>query len=345
MHSIFAVEESPITPKTPNRITSVAEFHIEPIEHHFTSLYSHKILLGKLVDDEKLWFRKEITSPAYAKHEVLAQEIFRLILPRQPVTKLAYDPITNLHYVLSAEIKGFHPFDESIKVSSPAGLGTIMTMAYFVQETDLKNGNIGLGEDGLVYKIDSDWSFSSLRSTAKYPPHTGIINAFQLKALPWLRNYHTYHWLDIAIEGRVFGSSKILAAMPDFQTQFDYEKYETMLLLSLIPASIWTQMTEHFFSAGSEPYLEFLLQRQQMLIQESKKIRQFQAYVVEHHESLRSRINLFLEHLKIFQIEDKYPLVTESEFKAIKIQVERDYANLLDSFEHAHSERLRSFKI
>ena len=162
-------------------IVKMSEFELDRVNSFVTSsaLHTHRVRRGHLIaDPSKDYIRKEASDFKMAQRELLAQEFFRLIIPEQPETRLLIDIKDGVeeYYLLSEEIKDWQelPLDsrQSFADGTFTGLGQVLLTAVFLQETDLKNGNIGLGpqrDDGSwpVRKIDGDWCFSEMRAPSR----------------------------------------------------------------------------------------------------------------------------------------------------------------------------------
>lgn len=80
---------------------------------------SHTISKGTLTFSNKAWFCKEVADPLLARYEVLSQEFYRLINPKQPQTFLGKDHSTHTYYILSEEVAGFKfiPTNKKIRLT------------------------------------------------------------------------------------------------------------------------------------------------------------------------------------------------------------------------------------
>lgn len=300
------------------------------------SSFKHPIDVGHIPESKSLWYRKEALSPSHAKREVLAQELFRIFIPRQPITKLAFHPLNNIYYVLSEEIVGFKPLaekeEELMSDSNLIGLGRIMFLAYFLQEADLKNGNIGIGDNQHLYKIDGDWAFSSIRNPGQFPEHTSVINKFQINNLPYLRNYHAHNWLDIVIERKLNASSKILKLNSFDSESFSQEKLEMILKIILTPKVLWEKITSSFFSGDSDLYLSLLITRQEKLLTTVREIDEFKAYLIDSLDKINAIKNDFIEHIKNFKLQGNLLLFNDRELSLFILEINSILELLVEEF-------------
>src|SRR5690606_25928625 len=122
------------------------------------------------VDAQKykyIWYFKQAEDDEKAYLEVIAQELFRLVISEQPKTRWVKTDKGKLKYVVSKEVPNYRKFTDIdpygllnvIKSGYYRGLASIAVMAMFVDEIDLGNHNLGRNEDRQVIKIDGDRCF------------------------------------------------------------------------------------------------------------------------------------------------------------------------------------------
>ncbi len=294
---------------------------------------SHTVDKGSIPGSSDVWYRKEISSPAKARSEWLAQEFLRLIIPNQVETRLAYDPVSSVYYILSKEVPRFKPLPQNEKEKftngTYKGLGYIIVGAYFVHEADLKNGNIGLGDDNVVYKIDGDWSFASMRSNEQFPKHTGGINAAQINRLPFPYTYKAHNWLDLYIEGSLASASDIVASDIGNSAQFQQEKFETLFKLLLIPDAYFKQFVDTFIPAGAADYSDFLIERRKTLLKQASRIQGFTEYLEENKDKLEEMVHTFQEQMKSFVVQGQYTVLNPSEHQEFNNHVNAELDHVL----------------
>lgn len=239
------------------------------------ALYSHSLRRVHLTDDlTKTWINKENVSKDLAKHEQLAQEFFRLIIPHQPETRLVKypsktDPSTLSYSVLSEESIGYtrlppnvhHLFEDG----TYTGLGQALAVAMFTEEVDLKIGNIGVNAQHQVIKIDGDYNFGKIR----YPDKEFQITFYAINGLPHLMDNYAFNWLDMISEGtRIFGQSAFLPGTVSVKQRFRGEVNQALLRISLIPDCFIDAFVRHYVNEAEkqETFSNFLKSRKQELI-------------------------------------------------------------------------------
>lgn len=158
--------------------------------------YTSMVSRGKFLGHSGTWFAKMATDPEIARHELIAQEFFRLIIPHQPETRIAKDEALETYYVYSQEVQGYRtlPLQEKHFVDGTiTGFGQAILVSAFLQEVDLKNGNIGVDENNRVIKIDGDQCLASV---------LGVKEKFDLTPrviaeLPYPHDFYATNWLDL----------------------------------------------------------------------------------------------------------------------------------------------------
>ena len=191
---------------------------------------THTVSRGGLEGSTKQWINKEMREPAVARREFLAQEFFRVIIPHQPETRLLMNGATGTHHILSEEVKGYQdlPLNQAEKFENGTftGLGQVLVVSLFLQEIDLKNGNLGLDHQNQVIKIGGDWCFAQFRESEikQYG-----ITADTIKSLPYPKGFHTFNWLDYTFAGAKYASSDIVSPGLVNNPQFRAEVNQAML--------------------------------------------------------------------------------------------------------------------
>lgn len=276
---------------------------------------SHTVDKVTIPGNTAVWYRKEISSPAKARREWLAQEFLRLVIPNQTETRLAHNSNTNVYYILSREVPGFKPLPknecEKFNNGTYKGLGRVITGAYFVHEADLKNGNIGLGEDNVVYKIDGDWSFASMRSEGQFPQVSGAIAAVQINRLPFPLTYKAYNWLDLFIEGSLASESDIVSSDIANSNHFQQEKFDTLFKLLLIPDSYFRKFVDAFIPAGAKEYSDFFIARRNTLLKQAQRIHGFGEYLAVNQNQLVDWADAFQSDMSKFKMHGQYAVIPE----------------------------------
>ncbi len=161
-----------------------------------------------------LWYVKQVENALLARREVVAQELFRLLIPGHPKTRLLIDE-ANLAFVASKQIQGqalpsdYPPrkgslrkvwkrdWNQAILDGRYTGLGQIMLVALFANEFDLKRGNFILDRFGQIIKFDGDYCFADLRNNIS----NNIITEHELASLPYPGGYQPINWLGVIAMG------------------------------------------------------------------------------------------------------------------------------------------------
>ena len=93
-------------------IMPITEFDIRKfttIERPKPESCSHEITTGYFEDEADVWYCKEALDETRARHEILGQEFYRLLLPYHPEMRLAKDFETGQWFTLSKAVIGFQP--------------------------------------------------------------------------------------------------------------------------------------------------------------------------------------------------------------------------------------------
>ncbi|GGI77301.1 hypothetical protein [Legionella impletisoli] len=305
--------------------------------------FTHKIERGKFLSSEKVFVRKEMTSPRVARQEVLAQELFRLLLPTQPETRLAWHPINGTYYVLSEEIPNYrllpmtpHEFTNG----QYTGLGQILLGALFLQEIDLKNGNVGISGNQVI-KIDGDWSFAFIRDPSffTYQPEQTITTSM-IETLPYPK-FYAFNWLDLIFENVAQSRSRIVdpAALCN-ASSFRREVNQAILKILLLPESYLERLVDAFIPAGGSRYLDFLKQRRNELKQSALQSLSFKAYLSSPQAANDAQMHW--NYIKAFKVQGDYPILSEQDHECFKAQFDSSFRMLQESSSMSRSSRINS---
>ncbi|MCX7115948.1 MAG: hypothetical protein NTW08_08600 [Gammaproteobacteria bacterium] len=269
---------------------------------------SHDIRLATISGSKKTWVVKEMEDELEtAQRECLAQEFFRLIIRHQPETKLGFDKKTKQYVVLSEEVEGYRAFPsgESQKFSDGTytGLGHAMACALFLQEVDLKNGNIGLDKHQRVIKIDGDWCFSQLKPTHSEKGYA--LTPEGLHNLPRPVGFYTFNWLDLTRQGFSSVNSQIIPNDLQMNPRFRDEVNQALARIIFMPTEVMERLAEKIVDKSErEQYVVLLKERQFELKLAASENPSFVAYA----DSLACEQDL-LEyhhmHLSRFQVAGK----------------------------------------
>jgi hypothetical protein len=327
-------------------VLNIANFSPSPNNKIGTGAkFSHKVTRGTLFGNPKTWICKEMKTPHSARKELLSQELFRLIIPNQPETLIAENSTTKVFYILSEEISGYRNLPEGEAASFSNGhyhgLGQVMTLAMFLQEIDLKNGNIGLNDKNQVIKIDGEWCFAEF--TDNNLSHNYKLTPQAIEYLPYPKDYYTYNWLDIIRKKTYQPKSRIIDSTLSNTSQFRTEVNETLLKLCLIPDRYFEQFVDQYISAGAAKYAKSMQKRQKELMESATQNLSFKAYLKTPEAQLEAKN--FLNILKDFKVENT-PIVSkenhielekEFEFQQLKLKslIPQSKSSTETSFEQA----------
>lgn len=204
---------------------------------------------------EEIWFQKYEENYEVALAEVIANELFRLMIPGHPQSQLVLDN-EGKTFVTTKGIKGFRSFDEpefledierlmeDIKNQYYTGAGLTILGAVLMEEIDFKFGNIGINEKNQIIKIDGDWCFSSLRLGGDYPCP---ITAELLDSFPFLtKNYNPFNFFGIMDEGKIILDPLLVNAYDNLgnSAAFRQEMNAFLLRALVIPAYVFREMME-----------------------------------------------------------------------------------------------------
>lgn len=185
----------------PIPVLDFSQFMSDTAEVRSPTSSTNAVSRGTLLGHPDTWIAKRCINSMLARHELLAQEFFRLIIPHQPETFLAKDEPHNTYYVYSKEAEGYHALPEGEKSSfengTITGFGQAILVSVFLQEVDLKNGNIGVDKDNRVIKIDGDQCLASI---------LGVNNKYDITPkviaeLPSPHDFYATNWLDMIRKG------------------------------------------------------------------------------------------------------------------------------------------------
>ncbi len=201
--------------------------------------HAHKVIKGELVSvPEKRWIKKTVpVNEEYKAYiELLGQEFFRLLIPHQPETRLFTNKAQNEFYILSEEVIDYEslPEEQGKKFTSGeyTGLGQVVVGAMFLQEIDLKNGNVGLNASKQVIKIDGDFCFSGCQKG--YEEMNFRITPDSIARLPFPRDYYAFNWLDTIQNGMMMAGGTLFGQDLVNAKPFRDEVNQALLKISLL---------------------------------------------------------------------------------------------------------------
>lgn len=270
------------------------------------ALHTHNVCKVKIRGKEGVtWILKEIKNPALAKLELLAQEFFRLIIPQQPRTLLTTPELTGIQYILSEEVMGYQNLPQGVpeKFSNGqySGLGEVLACSLFLQETDLKNGNVGLNNRGRVIKIDGDLSFGELQGSTHQHLSSKLfkITPEAIASLPMPKDYFAYNWLDLIGGGVIQTQSCIVHPDLTNAPQFRAEINQAMLKICLLPDSFIADFVDAYIPAGGERFIELITNRRKELLSSALENDSFKQYL--NSNQAISTAEIILVEMKRFE--------------------------------------------
>lgn len=286
--------------------------------------YSHKLSRGTFIDSPGSWICKEMPSPEAARIELLSQEFFRLIIPHQPRTKIARNFVTGTYFILSEEIDGYR----NLPIGTPqnfangtfTGLGQVLVCSMFLQEIDLKNGNIGLNNRNQVLKIDGDWCFAEDRWGGIYN-----LTPESIASLPYPAGFYTFNWLDLTINGVKQHSHNIINQTLTHSAQFRNEVNQAILKICLIPDSFIDRFVDTYIPAGAQRYIDLIKTRRNALKKSALSNPSFLAYL--HTRTANEDAKNILDQMLTFK-DNNRPVIPADLSKT----VEKDFGELLKPF-------------
>lgn len=258
-----------------------------------------------------------------AKREVFAQELFRILLDRQPKTRYVSDHNHN-SYVFSKGVENFVTFTkyptgirglkEDILAGKVTGLGHALTACLWINEIDLHFGNIGVA-DNKVIKLDGDLSFGNLNSFLddKLSDRTKPLEAIDLNLLPMTYHYGVYNWLDFRVKKAINAQNPILACEALQKNQaFKHEVNEGILRILLLSDGIVRKLTELYIidPAEQEILKQALIARRRELLNAAVYKRDFIAYLTT--AQCRQDFEKYTVHLQNFMVSGKTKLWSPS---------------------------------
>jgi len=233
---------------------------------------THRTSYGRFKGTQRLWHRKSISNESRARLELLAQEFFRLIIPHQPETRLGtdysdYSGKKDPFFIYSESIQNFTslPPLKSLINTPYQGLGKVVLMALFLEEIDLKPGNIGLDEKNRVCKIDGDLCFASMVVSKKYEQEKSIITTQAIDVLPNLSNDYPYNWLDLREMNTSIDKNVPFAQEISMDSNFRQEVNEAILSILLCPHDYIAKLIDTCCPDMKDTLIDFFdLRREQL---------------------------------------------------------------------------------
>lgn len=229
-------------------------------------MHSHDMQYGKIDGVKQYqWFSKKSHNTLQSFAELLSQNFFKLLLPEQPYTLLALDFLQHETFILSQEITQLRSLPEHqsqlFDNGTYQGLGQILLISLFLEEIDLKNGNVLLSNTNKIIKIDGDYAFSSLQT--KYGEDLFSIHPSTLATLPKPLGFYCYHWLDFKIAEKAQSQSQVLGNQLHLSAYFQNELNQAIMRICLLPPSFFLCFVqEHIMNIEKFPDLMAMKHRE-----------------------------------------------------------------------------------
>ncbi len=264
-----------------------------------------------------LWYMKKVGSLSDAAMEVIAQELFRLILPTHPKTRVVYNDDASNFYVISMQVpdfKGMHLFhrrdlNAAIKGGALHGFGGVIVGALWLDEMDLKAANVGADENDNIVKIDGGQCFTNLRNFTKRV-HRYDLSRFDLNQLPFLPGLHAYNWFD-DIAGAEFVENPVLLDEEMKQNQYFRREVNAALMKIVLLPDVLLERFIHSYLPGSgnlsHELMNEIISRRNDLREAACKNASFHQYIAS--EDAQSDLDEYLAYLRTFTTKNKHQLI------------------------------------
>lgn len=277
--------------------------------------YRHEVIKGHLNGSKTCWIRKEIKNPLIARIELLAQEFFRLLIPYQPRTLLAKNFNNGVYYILSEEVEQYRRlpkgYAECFENGTYLGLAKALVISVFLQEIDLKNGNIGLDKWNRVIKIDGDWCFGSITyRMGSYPLTSGVITS-----LPYPKLFYVFNWIDWVSEGAYATQSHVVNLSLNRSFKFRKEINQSLLQIALLPDLFIERFVDCYLLAGGQRFIDLIRSRRDELTKSALEIPSFFDYLMT--ADAQKDAQLIFNQMKTFRVDEDQlviPINRQDEF-------------------------------
>ena len=251
--------------------------------------------------------------------ELFSQNFYRLLLAKQPEYRFLHhiDIATHGYFLLSEYQMGFgvippkmgHKFEDG----SFKGLGQIVLIAMFLEETDLKNGNIGIlpQTDGtsLLVKLDGDYALASFRSYRQTPEE--LISSEKIDLLPFPQRCKSYNWLDLIKEYIAYVDSNIINHGLNHHPLIRDEINEAILKLVILTPEILNRFIDVTINPSlgynHEALSNYISKRQRLLLEAALKNTSFLSYLAS--EKASQMVADFNQYLQTF-VQEKVAVFT-----------------------------------
>lgn len=286
-----------------------------PIENDMEAT-SHAIQVGKLHYSQGKWVCKTMESHQKAWFEVFGQELFRLLIQRQPETRLAAHK--GQFYVLSQMVEGYENietrkfFNLRQQAQYYQDLGEVLMTSLILHEMDLNTDNIGFNDENRVVKIDGDGALYALIYPQLFTEKLTDITSEQIDDLPFINHYYVYNWLDIVQYQENFHHSSIvnrkMTNSPHFKAGVHQAILKFLLLTpELIEQFITTYLPYDCSFTSPEHLLRGFKARQQQLEKWMDENEAFRGYL-SSIQAKELAID-YHDYLKNFRVHQWHPLL------------------------------------
>lgn len=265
---------------------------------------SHWTRRGVMEGDPTTWFCKAMRDPDAAKIEVLAQEFLRFLIPHQPATFLARDTL-GTYYVLSEEVPGYQHLPKNqqkgFSNGNITGLGQALVGSVFLQEVDLKNGNIGIDNKNRVIKIDGDWCFAQFH-TDYNNKEPFLLTPQMIESLPYPIDFPAFEWLDYIDKWAYQPFSQIVSNDLSHSEQFRSEVNQALLKICLVPNQFIEAFTDFYMPSAGNRFSDLIKSRRDELTQSALQNDSFNDYLKT--QEAKDIANAMCEQMQSFQSAD-----------------------------------------
>lgn len=260
-----------------------------------------------------IWYIKTDLEKHEAIIETIAQELFRLILPRQPKVRL----LENLDKVAVKSVAGYYSCDNMddqdfksyVHAHQMTGLGEIMVLALWCNEIDFKMPNLCINYHNKLIKIDGDLCFASF--TMPFDTYRKKITQDDLYTLPLIFDYESYHWLEqITATSKCYDLKKLECwSNISSDERFRAEVNATVMKITLLPDELIYEFIATYIGDQTQEmnnlYQEIILRKRQ-LFDAAQGNESYQAYLT----SRQSEVDLvqYMRYLKSFKMVGKVHL-------------------------------------
>jgi hypothetical protein len=258
----------------------------------------------------KKWICKIININTYeinlreAQKEVAAQEFFRLLMPHQPKTRwLVSSKNPSVIMLISEKMHDFSKYELNNQIFyARADLAGITLISLFLNENDLKNGNVGLS-NGRMIKIDSGQCFAQLMGYTEYAE----ITASDLRILPDVEHYTPSNWLWFLGNDERYNEDDISLELHD-DPQFKSSLYKTILQIILLSDEFINDFLSCYITNSEyiAQYKKIMISRRDQLRKEALSMQRFMTYM--NSASSEQDFSAYITQLRNFKPMGKYRL-------------------------------------